>query len=701
MSNYNDSLLETYLFETNSLLEKLDEILLEAESTGELTIDAINEIFRSMHTIKGSSAMMDFMPLMEIAHHVEDLFFEIREHGMGGFTSEQKNELFNLLFKCNDRLKEDVEKVERGEALTKDVEAFIHEIDSFLSKSAEAPAGETVTEAKGSFGDYDLPELKTPYLLHILFDEDCGMESLRAFIVVNTVSEAGIEFTHYPPDVETNSATSEYILNNGFFLGLSSEQDMSDSMSALQSLTNIRSYEGIVNPAYNSNPDPTPVESVPVPSVSDVVQAPVVEEKSAESPESAKPAANNADLSNQLKTINQSKQSLISVSLSKLDKLMAVVGEIVITESMVASSPELANVKLDGFLKSTRQLRKLTDDLQDIAMSLRMVSVSGVFQKMNRIVRDMSKTLNKDVHLSIIGEDTEVDKTIVDTIGDPIMHLVRNAMDHGIEKTAAERIAAGKSAQGNITLSAEHTGSEVVIKVANDGADIDTVSVLAKASKKGLLSRPEDEYTKKEILNMLMLPGFSTNAKVTEYSGRGVGLDVVKKNVESVGGTVTISNDSDEGVCFTLKIPLTLAIVGGMEISVGDQTFTIPISNIRQSFKAKSSDIVHDASGHEIISCMGHFYPVVRLHRAFGIVPESEVVDDGILIWVEAGDRSYCLFVDRLLGERQVVVKPLPSYLNSFAIKSSGISGCTILGDGNISIILDVGDLFIAAQQTL
>ena len=392
------------------------------------------------------------------------------------------------------------------------------------------------------------------------------------------------------------------------------------------------------------------------------------------------------------------KQSLISVNLSKLDSLVAIVGEIVITESMVTSSPDLQNLKLDNFMKSARQLRKLTDDLQDIAMSLRMVPVSGTFQKMNRIVRDMKKKLNKDVRLTIIGENTEVDKTIVDSIGDPIMHIVRNSMDHGVESNVEDRIAAGKDPQAEIILSATHTGSEVIITIEDDGQGMDTDKILAKAERNGILTKPASEYSKKEILSLLMLPGFSTNEEVTEFSGRGVGMDVVKKNVEAVGGTISITSEVGKGSCTTLKIPLTMAITDGMEISVGKSMFTIPIANIRQSLKTKKEDIILDASGNEIVKCLDEFYPVIRLHQLYNIETEITNIEDGILIWVETADKSYCLFVDELLGEQQVVVKPLPAFVNNFNIQKLGMAGCTLLGDGSISIILDISKLYTAAS---
>ncbi len=714
MNNNMDNLLDAYLFEVNSLIEQLDELLLNAESEGTLTQDHINEIFRSMHTIKGSSAMMDFHSLMEIAHHVEDLFFELRENGMGSLSDDQQSNLFNLLFRCVDKLRDELSKVENGEDLSTELGDFITEINSFLlSKTTESvtPAEETADSTSedesisAPLTEGGFPQTKAPYFLHIFFDDECGMEHLRAFIVINALKEAEVNFQFYPSDVESNPNCCEYIVQHGFYIALSSDEEVEKAIEAVSTTNNIRSYEIIPNPIFLELTDP---EEAPAPVIEETT-APTLEEipKQAEAKQEVTPSPSNtekvaAEISKQAKNLHQAaKQSLISVNLSKLDTLMALVGEIVITESMVTASPELQNIKLDGFLKSARQLRKLTGDLQDIAMSLRMVPVSGVFQKMNRIVRDMTKALNKDVRLILIGEETEVDKTIVDSIADPIMHIVRNAMDHGIEENVEDRIAAGKPAQGTIILSARHTGSEVVICIENDGERFNTAGILNKADKKGLLSKAKEEYSKKEILSLLMLPGFSTNATVTEYSGRGVGLDVVKKNVEAIGGSVTITDNDGENCKFTLKIPLTLAIVDGMEVEVGKHAFTLPISNIKQSFKAAQSDIIYDSVGNEIISCMGEFYPIIRLNRLYNIAGGYQDIEEGILIWVESNDKSFCLFVDELIGEQQVVVKPLPSYLNNFNIKETGITGCTILGDGNISIILDVGNIFTSAQQNI
>ena len=694
-----ESLLETYLFETNSLLDGLDELLINAEKFGDFSEDDVNEIFRSMHTIKGSSAMLEFNGLMEIAHHIEDLFFYIRENGIDSLDQTHKSELFNLMFKSTDKLRSEIEKVENNEPLETNIDSFVAEINGLLKKisgedsdsasakdsgKSEAPAAGAKTASIPATAD------GIPYFIHVYFEDGCGMENLRAFMIVNSLQERDLTFTYYPDDVDTNPDSAEKIIEDGFYIGFHTEEDLEKGATVVENSQNIRSYEMMENqeaPEPEHSEPEEKAESTAIDTASQKVSAPAKSKPDA-APAKKKDAAPHGAV----------KQDLISVNLSKLDALMALVGEIVITESMVTSSPDLQGLNLDNFNKSARQLRKLTDDLQDISMSLRMVSVSGVFQKMNRIVRDMKQNLNRDVRLTIIGENTEVDKTIVDGIGDPLMHIVRNAIDHGIEENVEDRIAAGKDPQGEVILSATHTGSEVIISVSDDGRGMDPDAILAKAARNGILTKPESDYSQKEILALLMTPGFSTNTEVTEYSGRGVGLDVVKKNVEAIGGVVSITSELGKGSCTTLKIPLTLAIADGMEISVGNSIFTVPISNIRQSFKATEEDIVLDPAGHEMIRCMDAFYPVVRALELYNIPDACTNIEDGILMWVEASDKSYCLFVDKLIGEHQVVVKPLPPYLQQFHIKDSGISGCTILGDGNISIILDIAHVYEAAQ---
>ncbi len=691
MNKAMESMLDTYLFETNSLLEQLDEIMIEAEKNDTFSENDVNSIFRIMHTIKGSSAMMEFTPIATIAHRIEDLFFFIRENGMDSVKEEYRPDLFNMMFESTDALRLGVEKVEQDEPLDIGVEKQIEGINSLLNRISGAAdnSEDTVKDENApakteeDTDETKLPDIEGKYFIRIFFEHGIGMENLRALVLTTALKDIDLKFNFSPTDIETNPDTAGQIIKDGLFLSFESEDEAQKCIAQLPQSGNVESYE-LIEKKEKPNPSAEMISGT---------EATLAAAPTQTKPAKTKPAASD---NNSTGGGGPVKQSLINVNLSKLDNLMAIVGEIVITESMVTASEDLEGLKLDNFTKSARQLRQLTDNLQDIAMSLRMVSVSGVFQKMNRIVRDMNAKLGKNAILTLIGADTEVDKTIVDNLGDPLMHIVRNSMDHGIEMPD-ERAAKGKTEQAEIILSATHTGSEVIISIKDNGGGMDPEKLLDKAERNGILVKPRSEYTVKEALMLTMMPGFSTNEQVTEFSGRGVGMDVVRKNIESVGGNISLSSELGVGTTTTLKIPLTMAIVDGMEIAVGNSIFTIPIANIRQSFKAKSSEIIYDSRKNELIKCMDDFYPIVRLHELYGIETQVTDLEDGILIWVEAGDRSCCLFVDELLGEHQVVVKPLPPYVNQFNVKDYGISGCTILGNGTISIILDIVSLHNSA----
>lgn len=709
-----DSILEMYLYETDTLLEQLDSIALAAEQVNTFTQSNVDEIFRVMHTIKGSSAMMEFTPLMKIAHRIEDMFFIIRENGMKILSEERRGELFDLTFQATDYFRNEVEKLKASQPLSEDIDSFltkintlITKIQSDMSKDTLPPATEDASSAAPSLAEAaqtsPLPSsgnCEFPYSICVQFDEGSGMESLRAFILVNSIRDicADTDFIYTPAEVENNPEVSELIIENGFLIEFQTSEDRDHAIQLISTTGSVQSYQ--TSDKCPSAPAPTvatPAVAAPAivtPELPMVASTPVPE-LHVQSLPTAEQAV--AAIESSVATLHSTKESFISVNLSKLDQLMAVVGEIVITESMVTDSPDLRGLILDNFTKSARQLRKLTDELQDVSMSLRMVPVSATFQKMNRIVRDMGKKLNKHVKLTLVGEETEVDKTIVDGISDSIMHIVRNSMDHGIETSEEDRINKGKAPGGEIILSARHTGSEVIIEIIDDGQGINYDRVLQKALKQGLAS-PDIEYSKKEIINFLLMPGFSTTSSVTEFSGRGVGMDVVKKSVDAVGGILSITTEPGLGMTTTLKIPLTMAIMDGMKVSVGSSIFTIPINNIRQSFKVSEADVIHDATQSEMIKCMNSFYPIIRIKNLYDLQSGYENIGDGILIWVESGETSYCLFVDELIGEQQVVVKPLPSYVNTFNIKNYGITGCTILGDGNISIILDIANIFLTSQ---
>ena len=689
----NNDILDMYIYETNTLLEQLESIVLDAEKENTFSQDNVNEIFRIMHTIKGSSAMMEFDTLARVSHRIEDMFFLIREGTMSVVKDEDRPALFDVMLHSVDYFREEMEKVEAEQPLNEDVDSFLGNINSLIAKikgeeipaepappaaAAPAPAAEAAPAAPVPAQTTE-GSAEFPFGLRVFFDEGCGMENLRAFMLVTSVQGfcAEADFTYQPAGVESDSSLSEVVIEHGFLLQFRSEEDRARAVPIVMTAGSVHSYE-----EQNYVPAPPPAAE-PAPAAAEAAPA---AQKAAAAPAPQSGAAQQHP--------QGQKESLISVGLSKLDQLSAIVGEIVITEAMVTGSPDLKGLHLDAFSKSARQLRKLTDELQDVSMSLRMIPVSNTFQKMNRIVRDM----NKQVKLTLVGEDTEVDKTIVDSIGDPIMHMVRNSMDHGIEETQEARVAAGKDPVGEIILSAQDTGSEVIIEIIDDGRGVNDEAVLAKAIRQGIAS-PDADYSHREILSFLLAPGFSTNTEVTEFSGRGVGMDVVKSGVESLGGSVSITSEQGKGMTTIMRIPLTMAIMDGMEVSVGDSIFTIPINNIRSSIKLTEAYILHDSVDGEMVKMLDGYYPVIRARDFYNLPGGAERIDDGILMWLESGDCSYCLFVDELLGEQQIVVKPLPAYVNNFDIKNYGITGCSILGDGNISIILDAGGLYAAARN--
>ncbi len=689
-----NDMLEAYLFEMHSLLEQLDDLVLAAEKEGTFSQDDVNEIFRIMHTFKGSSAMMEYNTLMTVAHRIEDLFFVIRDKGMEVISEDLRPQLFDLIFQAIDFFRGEIDKLENSQPLTTSIDSFVDKINSFSAKiSGEAqepepapgtPAPEAPEENASASGKaVEFGSAEFPFGLHVLFDEGCGMENLRAMMLVNAVKDFCEEsqFDFYPADVQLNPDTAAFIVENGFFLRFLSAEDREKAVPAVRDNGAVKTYQN-----FDYTP-PAPAET-PAPTGSTAPAAAPTAPAGSDSSSASQSAAKQ----------QHAKESLISVNLSKLDTLMAVVGEIIITEAQVTASPDLKGLKLDNFNKAARQLRSLTDNLQDVALSLRMVPVSGTFQKQKRIVRDMCKKLGKEAELILEGENTEVDKTIVDNIGDPIMHIVRNSMDHGIEETKEERIAAGKNPVGTIILSARQTGGEVVIQVIDDGQGVDDEKVLQKAMRQGLAT-PGVEYSHKEILNFLLMPGFSTNTEVTEFSGRGVGMDVVKSNVEAAGGTVSIASEKGKGMTTTLKIPLTTSIMDGMEVATGGSIFTVPLSDIRQIIRVTEDMVIRDATRGEIIKIMDNFYSIVRAKEFFRLEDGVDVFDEGVLLWVGTGENSFCLFVDELIGEQQIVVKPLPTYVNNFGIKEYGITGCSVLGDGSISLILDVANIHEAHRQ--
>ncbi len=682
-----ESMLEIFIHETEEMLESLDNILLESERAKSITEENINTIFRITHTIKGSAAMMNFTNISSLAHSVEDVFYILREDPSK--LALVFDSIFDLVFQGSDFFKKELEGLQGGDYHEGDPSEIIRHLaeQAAIIKGEQpvepsAPAAEAPSEAETAApAPCGTPSGEGTFRIHIMFEPECGMENLRAYMVINQVQPFCSELASVPASPENDQSLATEIAKSGFTIICKPKGDPEEVIKVVESALNVRSYEIL--------PDEEP-EQAPIPTTDASTVSASPAEGQSDAPVITQAAKSAAELSALSKGV---KQSLISVNQGKLDHLMDLVGEIVTAESMVARNPDLKGLRLDNFTKSIRELRKLTDELQDIVMSIRMVPLQGTFYKMDRIVRDMSKKLGKKAELITEGGDTEVDKTINDAIVDPFMHMIRNSMDHAIE-TPEERIALGKPEVGKITLAAKNTGGEIFITISDDGAGLNTEKIFAKAKANGILTKPESAYSDREIFNLILLPGFSTNANVTEFSGRGVGMDVVKKNIEQVGGTITIASERGKGTTFTIKIPLTLAIVDGMNIAVGKTIFTLPITAIRQSFKVTDENqIIHNTDGTEMIILRGECYPVIRLRDLYDIEDGTENLMDGIMIQVDSGDSGYCIFADELLGEYQVVVKPFPIFLNKYDLKNKGLSGCSVLGDGSISLIVDVNTL--------
>ena len=539
-----ESMLEMFIYESTTLLEELDEIMLESEKSKEISEKNINEIFRIMHTIKGSSAMMGLESISSLAHSVEDVFFIVRENPAK--LKEISDSIYDLLFQASDFIKAEIDGLQTDDYTPKNSGSIISllEEQAAIMKGA-APRGDAkVAPAQAASAPKQQPVPKRAasgtgssagdgyHQVRVYFEDGCQMENIRAFMLLTQMKDWCDELDSIPPHPETDSSLSSAIIDKGFIVKFKTTANPEDIYKIIENSINVKSYE-----ILEAKEEFTAQSAAAAPSSS-------AESVQVKEEQQGQPSAVSAKAG--------SKQSLISVNQTKLDQLMDLVGELVTAESMVASNPDLKGLVLDNFNKSTRELRKLTDELQDVVMSIRMVPLSGVFQKMNRIVRDMGKKLNKAVELETIGGDTEVDKTINDTITDPFMHMIRNSMDHAIE-SAEERRALGKPETGTITLAAQNIGGEIVITISDDGCGLDSEKIMNKAKKNGLLTKPESEYTEKEIFSMIMLPGFSTNEAVTEFSGRGVGMDVVRKNLEKVGGTISVESTRNVGTTFTIK----------------------------------------------------------------------------------------------------------------------------------------------------
>ncbi|MBO5336091.1 MAG: chemotaxis protein CheA [Lachnospiraceae bacterium] len=708
-------MLDMYLFENGQLLERLQEIVLEQKDEECFDEDSINEIFRTMHTIKGSSGVMMFDEITKISHKLEDVFFYLRE-------SKPDNvphlELVEHVLEVADFITAEMEKIQNGESADGDATEKVAAIDKFLNaiKNGE---GEKTKDIKENVHEepqqfYIAPMATSAsrfYKIYLTFHPDVMLANVHAYKIVYSLKEIAEDLLHYPEDIISDEGSADEILENGFKILLQaqcSEEELKGLIKEGYELKKVDIYECTAK-EFQQGFDSFGTEiRIDLESSVEEIQAkaegiqpgemyiapasqPAAQEKQKIAPgdfviESKEPGKGKKLAKDKPK--KQEKAAFISVDVHKMDMLMDLIGELVIAESVVLQNPDLKipGLRLDNFNKAAGQMTKISTDLQNVIMSMRMVPLTNTFQKMNRIVFDVSRKLGKDIEFEMVGEHTEVDKNIIEHISDPLMHLVRNAVDHGIE-TIEEREKAGKTEKGKVTLSAKTESGKVWISVKDNGRGLNREKIIAKARKQGLLDymKPDSEYADKEVYQFITLPGFSTNEKVTEYSGRGVGMDVVVSNLQSIGGSLEIESTPGQGSVMNLKIPLTLAIIDGIVMEVGKSSFVIETGMVKEFVGMRENRLIKNPSGEEFVMIRGEGYPVLRIGERYQIDGYQADAEDGMLVLVEVEDQTICLLVDRLIGKQEIVVKPIPDYIK----KVKGLSGCTQLGDGSIALILD------------
>ena len=695
-----DGMLDMYLFENGQLLEQLEQTTLDKKDNECFDEADINDFFRIMHTIKGSSGVMMYDDIMKLSHKLEDVFYFIRESHPDNVPHL---ELVDHILMVSDFISNEFEKIKSGKEPDGDASELIQKIDQFLNR------------IKGGVGEKDKVKLldkreekpKQFYIgpatakkgncfsVVIYYRNDTLMCNIRAYTAVHTLKESAKEIFYEPEDILTNEETADYILEHGFTILIKTEL----SAEEIKKLLDSSGVEAIdISECDESlfSADSEVDEQNEVPNEINLETQPPADKEKPPKPgdyviESKQPGK-------QKKFVNKGKdkaqiQSYISVNVDKIDALMDLIGEIVIAQSVVLQNNDLKvpGLSLNNFKNAAAQLTKFTSEFQDVIMSMRMMPLTNVFQQMKRIVFDTSRKLQKEVDLVVIGENTEVDKNIIEHISDPLMHMIRNSVDHGIEDKE-ERGAAGKPEKGIITLEAKNEGGKVLIIVKDDGKGMSLTKLFEKAKKNGIVpkDKTQNDYTKKEILQFITYPGFSTNEQITEVSGRGVGMDVVVKNIQTIGGTLEIESEEGKGSVMTMKIPLTLAIIDGIVMKVGNMTFALETGVIKEFINVKEMNMVVEPDGEEYASIRGNFFPVIRLSDRYHIDHAVTNVEDGIMILAEHEKKQVCIFVDHLIGGQEIVVKPIPNYVK----KVDGLSGCTQLGDGSIALILDVAGLF-------
>ena len=697
--------LEIFIDETKEHLQNLNTEILNLEQDPE-NVDTINEIFRAAHSLKGMAGTMGYKRMQTLTHDMENVFSEVRNGSI-----KVKGNMIDILFQCLDALEEYLNLIqESGDEGTNDNEPLIRQLNVVLnSKESPAPVEkkpeEPVTKEPVEEGDapkwlsikfdgtqkHVLQEAvnqgKNVYGLTVKVQEACILKAARAFLVFKALEDLG--------EVIISSPSVQDIEDEKFDLDFSliyvSDSPLEKVLQAVKSVSEIEGAQGAAideEKIKDFTGEAAVKEKEPVAVA--VEEPPVVVEKPVERKPPAvaqSPAAKGTEKKSQMSkpAVNRT----VRVDIEKLDVLMNLVSELIIAKNSLVSASVGDSAGNSSVNEHIEYLESVTTNLHESVMKVRMVPIESVVSKFPRMIRDLTKKLDKKMELYMSGEETELDRTVVDEIGDPLMHLLRNAADHGLEPGEVRK-AAGKPEVGSIFLDAYQDGNNVVIEVRDDGAGINTDAVKEKAISRGVITPEQGEsMTDQEIMNLLFHAGFSTAEKVSDISGRGVGLDVVKSKIEALSGEVEVKSKMGMGSTWTIRLPLTLAIIQALMVDVGGEKYAISLGSI-QTIEDITPDEIKTVQNKEVINLRGIVIPIIRLNGVLDIESKKNPEDNMTVVIVKKGDRLAGLVVDELMGQQEIVIKSLGRYITKCKI----ISGATILGDGEVALILDTNALF-------
>ncbi|MDO5293975.1 MAG: chemotaxis protein CheA [bacterium] len=677
--------LDIFIDETKEHLQNLNEqiLILEKEPENEATI---NEIFRAAHSLKGMAGTMGYKRMQRLTHDMENVFSEIRNGKM-----KATDELVDVLFRGLDALESYLANIQSAaDEGTEDNDDIIAALNEFLNgggavKEAETAKSEAaatevqiITENSAKFKELKLEEYEQHAVVEaynegdnvfgmtVFVQDTCILKSARAFLVFKALEESGTIIKSQPgvQDIEDEKFDFDFSL---FFITKLSLEEVREKV------LNVSEIQDVV------------IEMIEKPVVVHVEEKHEQEQEKQEE-KKAKTTKKEQKTQASKPVVNRS----VRVDIEKLDVLMNLVSELIIAKNgLVSINSNDRNDKTQGsFNEQIEYLERVTTSLHESVMKVRMVPIESVVNRFPRMIRDLSKKLNKPMELSMTGEETELDRTVIDEIGDPLMHLLRNSADHGLE-SPEERAKAGKPEVGSIYLNAYQDGNNVVIEVGDDGAGIDVDKVRRKAIEKGSITEEQAEtMTEKDFIDLLFMPSFSTADKISDVSGRGVGLDVVKTKIESLGGDIECKTKRGEGSTFFIRLPLTLAIIQALMVEVGLEKYAIPLGSI-QTIEDVPFEEIKTVNGQEVINLRGNVLPIIRLEETLDVTPLEEKASSYTVVIVSKGDRYAGLVVDSLIGQQEIVIKPIGKYMET----SKLIGGATILGDGEVALILDANTL--------